>query len=78
MGYSWPASDEFFHQLFALGTVGQAFLRRFWIFDPDPGAERRYNFMLGPQATDSAVFRFHKMEFGHAAREGLRNLFGIG
>lgn len=55
MGYSWPTSDEFFHNLFALGTVGPTFLRRFWIFDVNPELPTRYLRLLGPQASDPAV-----------------------
>lgn len=68
MGYSWPSSDEFFHQLFALGSVGDAILRRFWVFDPNPSTEQRYRTMLGPQATDPDVFQFAPMTFGDAAQ----------
>jgi hypothetical protein len=67
MGYSWPSSDEFFHQLFALGSVGDAFLRRFWVFDPNPEIEHRYREMLGPQATDPDVFQFAPLTFSTAA-----------
>jgi hypothetical protein len=34
-GYSLPTADKFFHYLFALGAIGKARLRRFWVFDPD-------------------------------------------
>jgi len=62
IGYSLPESDLFFRYLFALGTVGRAHLRRFWVFDPDTervveeryrrligkGIERRFEFVSGP------------------------------
>ena len=35
VGYSLPERDQFFRYLFALGTVGDALVRRFWVFDPD-------------------------------------------
>ena len=66
IGYSLPESDLFFRYLFALGTVGEAHLRRFWVFDPDPdstvkerftrligkGIERRFKFVNG----DGGIF----------------------
>jgi NAD-dependent SIR2 family protein deacetylase len=69
IGYSWPPSDEFFHQLFALGSVGRTFLRRFWIFDPNAEIERRYTRMLGPQATDPDVFQFARLKFSETAAQ---------
>jgi hypothetical protein len=49
IGYSLPESDLFFRYLFALGTVGEAHLRRFWVFDPDPThlVEERYRRLIG-------------------------------
>jgi hypothetical protein len=49
IGYSLPESDLFFRYLFALGTVGAAHLRRFWVFDPDPEGvvEERYRRLIG-------------------------------
>lgn len=49
IGYSLPESDLFFRYLFALGTVGEAHLRRFWVFDPDPVhlVEERYRRLIG-------------------------------
>jgi hypothetical protein len=48
-GYSLPESDSFFRYLFALGTMGDSRLRRFWVFDPDEtGAiKERYKQLLG-------------------------------
>lgn len=48
-GYSLPESDSFFRYLFALGTMGDSRIRRFWVFDPDnTGAVRtRYEKLLG-------------------------------
>lgn len=50
IGYSLPASDEFFRYLYSLGTVGDALLRRFWVFDPDATGtiEGRYKELLSP------------------------------
>lgn len=52
IGYSLPESDAFFRYLFALGTVGETPLRRFWVFNPDESGatELRYRELLGPGA----------------------------
>jgi hypothetical protein len=55
-GYSVPETDNFFHYLYALGTMSETRLRRFWVFNPDPKVEPRYKRLLGPTA--SSRFRF--------------------
>jgi NAD-dependent SIR2 family protein deacetylase len=52
MGYSLPESDAFFRYLFALGTVSDVTLKRFWVFNPDssPSTRERYEKLLGPGA----------------------------
>jgi hypothetical protein len=64
MGYSLPESDLFFRYLFALGTVGEAHLRRFWVFDPDPQGvvEERYRRLIGRGI--ERRFRFFKDSAG--------------
>jgi len=53
LGYSWPNGDQFFRQLYALGTVGPRLLRKFWVFNPDPGVRTRIaSELLGQQALD--------------------------
>lgn len=48
-GYSLPESDSFFRYLFALGTIGDSRIRRFWVFDPDESGliKTRYEQLLG-------------------------------
>ncbi len=64
-GYSLPDTDFFFKYLYALGSVGEVILRRFWVFDPDIGIEAKYQKLLGPGAGAGAehVFRFEPMTF---------------
>lgn len=66
VGFSLPATDEFFRYLYSLGTVGDAILRRFWVMDPDPSGtvEQRFRRLLGPGAEQR--FAFHKETFGSA------------
>ena len=66
IGYSLPDSDQFFHYLYALGSVGGANLRRFWVFDPDPAVEQRFKKILGGLA--SRRFRFHQVGFAEAVQ----------
>lgn len=66
IGYSLPESDAFFRYLYALGTVGDATLRRFWLFDPDSTGtvEPRYRGLLGPGARRR--FKHFRETFGQA------------
>jgi len=50
IGYSMPATDQFFRYLYALGTVSSARLQRFWVIDPDPQVAARFQGLLGPLA----------------------------
>ena len=49
IGYSHPISDNFFKYLFALGSIGEATVRRFWVFDPAEGdeLEEKYKTLIG-------------------------------
>jgi hypothetical protein len=51
-GYSLPATDFFFHNLYALGTVSPTILRRFSVIDTNPAIESRFRSLLGPAARD--------------------------
>jgi len=50
-GYSLPESDQFFRYLFGVTRI-QAWLKRFWVFDPDPSGnvEARFRTLLGADA----------------------------
>jgi len=58
IGYSLPETDAFFRYLYALGTVGEKPLKRFWVFDPDSTGvvEERFISLLGPGARDRFLF----------------------
>jgi len=56
VGYSLPETDAFFRNLYALGSVGDVPLRRFWVFNPDPSREQVFLRLLGPGARSR--FRF--------------------
>jgi hypothetical protein len=51
-GYSLPATDFFFHNLYALGTVSSTLLRRFTVIDTNKEIESRFKSLLGPAARD--------------------------
>jgi SIR2-like domain len=46
-GYSLPDTDQFFKYLYALGTIGTARLKRFWVFNPDRSVEKNFRALLG-------------------------------
>jgi hypothetical protein len=49
IGYSFPANDEFFHYLFALGSIGPTRVRRFCVIDPRAEElSSHYEALLGP------------------------------
>jgi hypothetical protein len=66
IGYSLPLTDEFFRYLYALGTVGEARLKRFWVFDPDRSGtvRRRFERLLGSGAR--ARFGYYDIRFKDA------------
>jgi len=66
IGYSLPPTDLFFRYLFALGTMGDSLLKRFWVFDPDLQIQQRYQDMLAPNALKR--FKFTQTNFESAIR----------
>lgn len=70
MGYSLPETDLFFRYLYALGTVGKAHIRRFWVFNPDknPQVEKRFRDLIGKGIEDR--FEYFPKTFS----EGLSHL----
>jgi NAD-dependent SIR2 family protein deacetylase len=64
-GYSLTETDSFFRYLFALGSVGEKRLKRFWVFDPDGSGtvEKRFRKLLGPGA--AARFQYLDVTFDH-------------
>lgn len=67
-GYSLTESDLFFRYLFALGSVGQTRIKRFWVFDPDERniVRPRFQRLVGPGTR--ARFRFEKLQFKDAIK----------
>lgn len=49
-GYSLSETDLFFRYLFALGSIGQALIKRFWVFDPETSnvVNERFRNLIGP------------------------------
>lgn len=68
LGYSLPETDSFFRHLYALGSVGNAPLRRIEVFNPDlSGAtDERFQSLLGPAA--SARYKYHPTTFQDAIK----------
>ena len=76
VGYSLPPSDSFFRYLYALGSVGDTPLKRFWVFDPDKtgNVKSRFQDLLGPGARQR--FAYHELTFDKAITEIKTNLGG--
>ncbi|HUO36242.1 MAG TPA: hypothetical protein VMU43_14735 [Candidatus Acidoferrum sp.] len=66
-GYSLPDTDEFFRYLYALGSIGGAGLKRFWVINPDPSVVPRFRALCGQQA--NARFRHLNMTVEQALGE---------
>lgn len=63
LGYSLNETDLFFRYLYALGAVGDARIKKFWVYDPDiRNVANRFERLLGPGA--KAKFVPHDMKFG--------------
>lgn len=68
IGYSLPATDEFFRHLYSIGTAGPSVLQRFWVFNPDltGQVEQRYRNLLGPGAQQR--FQYFPETFSQAIK----------
>ena len=69
-------TNQFFRYLYALGTIGSAQLRRFWIFNPDKDGEveKRIKKIIGLGMGNK--FKFHKNTFAQAIQI-IRTEFNI-
>jgi hypothetical protein len=77
IGYSHPVSDSFFRYLFALGSVGDANIKRFWVFDPAEGdeVEGRFRELIGPGIDKR--FRMFRKPFSEAIGIIEKDLLGV-
>jgi len=75
-GYSLPDTDAFFRDLYALGTIGHARLKRFWVFDPSNTGEveARFRKLLGQGAAPR--FELFKSQFSGMFPQ-IRPAFGL-
>jgi hypothetical protein len=67
IGFSVPPTDTFFREFFALGSMGPAVLRHFYVYDPDSAVEERYRNLLSGHA--ATRFQFRPLQFVQAAFE---------
>ena len=66
IGYSLPDSDYFFRNLYALSTISDNLITKFWVFDPDPQdlVRGRYEALLGSSV--KSRFNFYNSKFSDA------------
>jgi hypothetical protein len=74
IGYSLPETDSFFRQLYALGSAGEARLRNFLVFDPDPGVHARFKDLMGTGV--ESRYKPEAFSFFQAIQV-LKRLFGM-
>jgi len=74
IGYSLPDTDFFFRNLFALGTVGRKFIRRFAVVNPDKSIEQRFRSLLGPGTKDR--FNYRECNFADVITE-MRGWYAV-
>lgn len=67
IGYSLPRTDQFFRYLYAVGSIGDARIKRFWVIDPAESVGERFHELLGPTARGR--FRHLRATFGQAVEE---------
>jgi len=77
IGYSLPETDQFFRYLYALGTVGPARLKRFWVIDPDDRVESRFRELLGQAVESRFQFINETFESGFHKLRSACNLLQI-
>ena len=63
IGYSLPETDAFFRYLYALGSIGDNLIKRFWVFDPDPTGEVEPRFRRFLGRAVERRFKFIKTPF---------------
>ncbi len=64
LGYSLPSTDLFFNYLFALGVDMRTILRGFYVYNPDPCVEKRFQNLLGSGIEQR--FNFYNVSFENA------------
>jgi hypothetical protein len=64
IGYSFPASDQFFKYFFAVGSVGRGWIEKIRVVDPDPNGEveQRFRLLFGPLALSKFALKKVKFE----------------
>lgn len=78
IGYSLPASDQFFRSFYSLSTISDSFIDRFWLFDPSTKTDvvDRYSSLLGPAIIDRGKFKSECEKFTGAIRR-IADHFGF-
>ena len=72
IGYSYPETDAFFKYLYSIGSVGDAIIENFWVFNPDKKLEPHFKNLLGEASINS--FKYISEGFGYANGE-IEKLF---
>ena len=62
LGYSLPDTDLFFHYLFALGVDMRTILKGFYVYNPDPEVEARFESLLGSGVSQRFLHQGLKFE----------------
>jgi hypothetical protein len=65
IGYSLPLSDQFFRAFFALSTISDSIIERFWVFDPADIATR-YQSLVGAAISNRDKFKYQGAVFSDA------------
>jgi hypothetical protein len=69
IGYSLPETDAFFRHLYALGSLGDRLIKRFWVFDLDRSGsvESRFRAVLGKAALSRFKYSSNGFPYGFEA-----------
>jgi hypothetical protein len=71
IGYSLPETDFFFRNLFAFGTVGRKFIRRFSVVNPDQSGKTEERFKIPARPGDPRTIQIFEV---HVCRDHPRNV----
>lgn len=78
IGYSLPASDQFFRSFYSISTISETIIDKFWLFDPSntPEIIERFKSLLGPAITKRERFKYDPITFSEAIIE-IAKYYGL-
>jgi hypothetical protein len=57
IGYSLPETDMFFRHFMGIGTIGEKSIRKFHVYNPDKGVDRKFQEIIGTGVRSKYMFK---------------------